>query len=105
MKTTMEKYEIISLKLRGWSDSKMQREFSVSRNTIRKYWREYQTKLQKLLENDPNIDVHTIIEEIVSNPHYDASNRGYRKYNEDIDFLLCLSHSIDIYSPYPSFYA
>ena len=84
----MEKYEIISLKLRGWSDSKMQREFNVSRNTVRKYWREYQTKLQELLKDDPNIDVHKIIEEIVSNPHYDTSNRGNRKYNEDIDFLL-----------------
>lgn len=83
----MEKYEIINLKLRGWSDSKMQREFSVSRSTIRKYWREYQAKLQKLLETDPNIDVHSLIEDIVSKPHYDASNRGYRKYNEEIDFF------------------
>ena len=88
MKTTMEKYEIINLKLRGWSDSKIQREFSVSRNTVRKYWREYQTKLQKLLETDPNINVHSLIEDIVSKPHYDTSSRGYRKYNEDIDFLL-----------------
>ena len=88
MKTTMEKYEIINLKLRGWSDSKIQREFSVSRNTIRKYWREYQIKLRKLLETDPNIDVHTLIEDIVSKPHYDTSSRSYRRYNEDIDFLL-----------------
>ncbi len=84
----MEKYEIISLKLRGWSDSKIKRDFGVSRNTTRKYWREYQAKLRELLENDPNIDVHTIIEEIISKPHYDASSRGHRKYNEDIDFLL-----------------
>ena len=43
MKNTMEKYEIINPKLRGWSDSKIQREFSVSRNAVRKYWRDYQT--------------------------------------------------------------
>lgn len=84
----MEKYEIISLKLRGWSASKIQKEFGVSRNTTRKYWNEYQTKLQTLSENDPNVDNYAIIEEIVSDPHYDTSNRGCRKYNEEIDLLL-----------------
>ena len=88
MKNTMEKYEIINLKLHGWSDSKIQREFSVSRNTVRKYWRDYQTKQQELLRNDPNIDSSKLIEEIVSDPHYDTSNRSARKYNEDIDYLL-----------------
>jgi len=88
MKTTMEKYEIISLKIHGYSDSKISRDFGVSRNTVRKYWREYQNKLCELLKTDPNINVHTLIEEIVSKPHYDTSSRGYRKYNEEIDFLL-----------------
>lgn len=88
MKNTMEKYEIINLKSRGWSDSKIQREFSVSRNTVRKYWRDYQTKLQELLKSGPNIDSHKLIEEIVSDPHYDTSKRSARKYNEDIDYLL-----------------
>ncbi|MBR0420904.1 MAG: helix-turn-helix domain-containing protein, partial [Erysipelotrichaceae bacterium] len=45
MITIMTKFEIISLKLNGWSNCRIQREFSVSRNTIRKYWNDYQTKV------------------------------------------------------------
>ena len=88
MKTNMQKYEIISLKSKGWSNSDIQRTFGVSRNTTRKYWREYQEGLKKLLEKDPNINVNEVIEEIVSSPHYDTSNRGTRKYNKEIDALL-----------------
>ena len=64
----MTKFEIISLKLNGWSNCRIQREFSVSRNTIRKYWNDYQTKVAKLLEEDPCLDVRHIIEDIVSEP-------------------------------------
>ena len=88
MITIMTKYEIISLKLKGWSNSKIQREFGVSRNTTRKYWKQYQSDLSKLLESNPNIDTRVIIESIVSEPHYDTSKRGHRKYNEEIDRLL-----------------
>ena len=88
MITKMKKYEIISLKLKGWSDSKIQREFNVSRNTVRKYWKDYQEKLNKLLDTDPDIDTRQVIEELVSDPQYDTSNRKYRVYNEEIDALL-----------------
>lgn len=57
MITTMTKYEIISLKLKGWSNSRIQKEFSVSRSTIRKYWDDYQEKLSELLKEDPSLDV------------------------------------------------
>ena len=88
MKTTMEKYEIINLKIQGWSNSKISNTFRVSRNTIRKYWDEYQSKLKLAIENNPGINVRTLIEEIVSKPHYDTSSRTSRKYNEEIDLLL-----------------
>ena len=68
MITTMTKYEIISLKLKGWSNSRIQKEFSVSRSTIRKYWDDYQEKLSELLKEDPSLDVRYIIEDIVSEP-------------------------------------
>ena len=84
----MTKYEIINLKLKGWSNSRIQREFSVSRNTVRKYWNEYQKNLEKLLLDDPDIDVRQVIGEIVEEPRYDTSSRGCRVYNEDIDNLL-----------------
>ena len=75
MITTMTKYEIISLKLKGWSNSRIQKEFSVSRSTIRKYWDDYQEKLSELLKEDPSLDVRYIIEDIVSEPKYDSSSR------------------------------
>lgn len=88
IKTTMEKYEIINLKIQGWSNSKISNTFRVSRNTIRKYWDEYQSKLKLAIENNPRINTRTLIEEIVSKPHYDTSNRACRKYSEEIDTLL-----------------
>ena len=88
MKTTMDKYEIIKLKLKGWSNSRIKKEFGVARDTTRKYWNEYQTNLSSLLMKDPNINTREIIESIVSEPHYDTSSRGYRKYNEEIDLFL-----------------
>lgn len=84
----MKKYEIISLKLSGWSDRRIEREFSVSRNTVRKYWKEYQDALKLLRETDPGGDERIIIERIVSEPHYDSSKRKCRVYNEEIDALL-----------------
>ena len=88
MKTTMEKYEIIDLKLKGWSNSKIQREFGVSRDTVRSYWSKYQASLSLLLSEDPNVDTRKVIEEIITDPHYDTSSRKPRKYNQDIDTLL-----------------
>ena len=88
MITIMSKYEIICLKLNGVSDSEIQRKFGVSRNTTRKYWKDYQSKLSILLETNPDIDIRHIIEEIVSDPHYDSSSRKYRVYNDEIDSLL-----------------
>ena len=88
MITIMSKFEIISLKLNGWSNCRIEREFNVSRNTIRKYWNEYQARLAELLENNPDLDVRHVIEEIVSEPRYDSSHRRSRVYNEDIDQLL-----------------
>lgn len=88
MITMLTKSEIIHLKLEGWSNSEIHRTFGVSRNTVKKYWTEYQTGLSKLLGEDPSVDPHKIVEEIVSPPHYDSSSRGWRRYNTEIDALI-----------------
>lgn len=88
MITIMTKYEIISLKLKGWNNSKIQNTFGVSRNTVKKYWDEYNKALGKLKGAKLPLDTSKLIEEIVSKPTYDASNRKARKYNEEIDLLL-----------------
>lgn len=88
MKTTMQKYEIIDLKLKGWSNKKIHDNFGVSRDTVKKYWNEYQTNLCLLLQNDPNVDIRSVIENLIKEPSYNVSNRTSRKYNEEIDALL-----------------
>ena len=88
MKTTLEKYEIIRLKINGWKDKRIHDEFGVSRDTIRKYWNEYQSNLSSLLEKDPDVDTHEIVEKLVADPKYDVSGRKPRKYNKQIDECL-----------------
>lgn len=88
MITIMKKYEIINLKLQGWSNLKIQKTFGVSRGTVRKYWKEYQNGLEKLKNVSLSEDARQLIEELVSNPTYDTSNRKPRKYNEEVDSLL-----------------
>lgn len=84
----MEKYEIIRLKINGWKDKRIHDVFGVSRDTIRKYWNDYQSNLSLLMEGNPNIDTHKVIETLVSDPKYDVSGRKSRKYNEKIDECL-----------------
>lgn len=88
MKQLMQKYEILVLRNRIDNVSKVAKLAGVSRNTVRKYWNEYQENLRLLLETDPNVDTRTIIEEIVSDPKYDTSSRKPIKYTNDIDELL-----------------
>ena len=84
----MKKYDIISLKRQGLSNREVEKRIGVSRSTVSKYWNEYSEALMKLRESDPDGDVRDIIEQIVSEPRYDSSNRGWRVYNEEIDALL-----------------
>lgn len=84
----MEMYRLISLKLKGMSDSEIQKQYGVSRNTTRKYWKQYQERLDVLIKSDPNVDVSDVIESLIENPKYDTSSRGYLKYSEEIDTLL-----------------
>lgn len=65
MKTTMQKYEIIDLKLKGWSNKKIHENFGVSRDTVRKYWHDYQTNLCLLLQDNPNVDKRSVIENLI----------------------------------------
>ena len=88
MKTTMQKYEIIDLKLKGWSANKIHKVFGISRDTIRKYWDEYNAGLSLLQSENPDINTREVIASIIKDPDYDVSNRKPLKYNEKIDTLL-----------------
>lgn len=88
MKSLMKKYDIIKLKKEGWSTNKISKTYRIGRNTVRKYWDEYNEKLNELLSSNPDIDTRSVIESLIEDPKYDASNRGPLKYTEEIDLLL-----------------
>lgn len=88
MKTLMEKYVIIKLKKEGWSTSKISKTYGVARNTISKYWNEYNEKINALLSSNPSADTRNVIESLIENPKYDVSNRRPLKYTEEIDLKL-----------------
>lgn len=91
MISLMEKQEIISSHFReGKSQWQIHRETGISRKTIRKYIKEYEKKKRDLL--DSKSDDKKLIEDIVSPPKYDSSNRVRRKLTDKIikkiDFYL-----------------
>lgn len=88
MKTLLEKYEIIDLKRKGWSNTQIQNTFGVSRNTVSKYWREYQAALETLTDNPSELDTRKILEEVIVKPKYNTTNRHPRKYSKEIDDAL-----------------
>jgi len=81
---------IISNFLEGKSQWQIHRETGFARKTIRKYINEYEEKKTKLLGE--NAERLILIEDIVSEPKYDTSNRKKVKLTEEIinriDFYL-----------------
>ena len=84
----MEEFKIIQLKLMGWSNRKIEREFDVDRKTVAKYWNNYNEKIQMLENCQSKDEIRQIKEEIIKPPAYDTSGRKKRKYNDEIDQLL-----------------
>jgi transposase len=79
----MQKQEIILSHFReGKSQWEIHRQTGIARKTIRKYIKEYEQKKQNLLNSDQKSN--EIIEDIVSPPKYNTSNRAKRKLTEKI---------------------
>lgn len=79
----MQKQEIILSHFReGKSQWEIHRQTGIARKTIRKYIKEYEQKKQDLLNSDQKSN--EIIEDIVSPPKYNTSNRAKRKLTEKI---------------------
>lgn len=81
-------YFIIKLKKEGWSDRKISQKYHISRNTVRKYWNKYLEKERLLLSQSHDCDLKEVVEQLLEDPKYDTSNRGYLKYNQEIDSAL-----------------
>ena len=77
------KQQIIIRYLNGDGQRKISKELHVSRNTIRKYVNEYNSRKQELLDNNILINKNEIIDDIVAEPTYDSSNRTRRKISDE----------------------
>ena len=85
----MEKKNIIMLKEQGKSNRAVSRLTGHDRETVSKYWREYQQKLKGLEE--PGADVKSIQDSLLSKPEYNGGKRverGRRKYTEEVEKRL-----------------
>lgn len=82
----MDKYAIINLKNKGYSNREVSRILSINRKTVGKYWNEYLKNIEEL--SDPTLDKNLIQEKIAKAPRYDSSNRKKVKYTKEVDKLL-----------------
>lgn len=81
----MQKHTIITLKLQGHSNRKIQRDTGIDRKTIAIYWQEYRRQIDALHNSD---NLRLLQESIIAPPKYDSSNRRPRKYTPVIDMIV-----------------
>lgn len=82
------KQQIIIKYLNGDGQRKISKDLHTSRNTIRKYINEYNSKKNELLKNDNLKNNNQIIDDIVAEPAYDSSNRTRRKISDNCIELI-----------------
>jgi len=82
----MDKHAIICLKKQGHSNRSVARLTGIDRKTVARYWNEF--NIQTELLYSPENNLNAIQEALVSNPHYDTSSRGGRKFSIEMDQLL-----------------
>lgn len=90
MMSLMDKSQMITLHIQGKSNREIADIMNVSRNTVNKYIRDYKKLQAQLAECDPEdkARVRELTEAITAEPEYDSSNRGFRKWNAEMDSLL-----------------
>lgn len=68
----------------GYSKSEIARMVGRHRDTVRKYIGEYEKKRKELMEANDAIKIPEIIDDIVSKPKYNFTNRTKRKLTDEI---------------------
>lgn len=66
----------------GYSERRIARDLGINRETVRRYLAEYRKAREKL--SDASEAEEVLIEEIVKIPKYDSSNRGNKKFTNEI---------------------
>lgn len=82
------KQRIILLHLDGISNREIASIMHMSKDTINKYVKEYDSKKQELLEHNPDQDPGEIIQTIIEKPKYDSSKRKQWKVTAEIIQLV-----------------
>ncbi len=81
------KQNIILLSCRdGFSERRISRELGINRETVRRYLAEYRKSRDKLTASGEPEGV--LIEEVVKLPRYNSSNRGKRKFTNEISQVV-----------------
>jgi len=88
MMTFMDKSQIIQMHIKGMKNVDIANALGIHRNTVGKYVREYKEQVARLAKCSDAIQARDVTEEIVAEPSYDSSNRGNRKWNEEMDTFL-----------------
>lgn len=92
MITLSKKHRIINLYLEGKSKSHIARTMHISRDTVRKYIREYEHHESSMVKANSESERESIIMDVSTKPRYDTSNRKRYKLTdalvERVKFLL-----------------
>lgn len=86
MVTLLKKTDVINLKLRGESTRAVARIIGCDRETVAKYWKEYQ-ELERAMSLRGS-DVHELQEAICAKPKYKARKEAKKKYTPEVEELL-----------------
>jgi transposase len=76
----MDKKDINMLKEQGLSNREVARRTGRDRETVSKYWHEYQRGLSEM--EKPGADVRAIQESLLAEPKYNAAGRKRRRYTK-----------------------
>jgi transposase len=82
----MEKKRIIELKEEGKSNREVARRTGFDRDTVSKYWNEYQRRLHELTQ--PGADTRAIQDSLFATPKRASATRIRTKYTEEVDTRL-----------------
>jgi transposase len=82
----MDKRKIIELKEEGLSNRAVARQTGIDRDTVSKYWNEYQRRLHELTQ--PGADTRAIQDSLFATPKRRGATRTRTKYTAEVDERL-----------------
>jgi len=82
----MQKAKVIELKQENLSNREVARRTGLNRETVAKYWNEYQRKSQELTQE--GADIKAVQDELLAKPKYKSREGRPRKYTQEVEDRL-----------------